>query len=369
MKSSVALAHHWLVTDRGGEKVLGELRRIFPHAPIATLVLRRGEIPDWVIGNEVVTSWLQRLPLASRFYKQMLPLHPAAISRLKVPEGTRLVISSDASMIKGLRLPSGCEQVCYCHSPPRYLWDMADQYLESASVSRIGALAFSMTRRFARRFDNRSARNVDHFIANSQFVASRINKFYGRIADVIYPPVDLSRFSFERDFSDFYLIVSQLVPYKRVDVAVRACTLMDRRLVVIGEGSEMAALKAIAGPTIEFLGRQDFSVVKRHFETCRAFLNPQIEDFGITAVEAQAAGRPVIALRDGGALEIVCDMRTGVFFDEQKVDSLIDAIGRFESIRCDWRLHCRENAMRFSAERFRREMARFLSTRYPWLGL
>lgn len=360
----VALANHWLVTYRGGERVLEEFRKLFPYASMATLVVKRGEIPDGIIGRRVSTSFIQWIPFGWRFYKALLPLHSLAFSRLTVAPGTIFVLSSDASMIKGLRLPQGCKQVCYCHSPPRYLWDMAEDYV--ASMGFGARLVFRWTQPKAKKFDLKSAERVDQFIANSKFVANRIKFYYGRDSVVIYPPVSVHDFSPDRKSDDFYLIVGQITPYKRVDIAVKAFAKSGRRLVVIGEGSEMEALRAIAGPNVQFLGRQPFSVVKDHFERCRAFLYPQTEDFGITAVEAQAAGKPVIAFRNGGALETVIDGKTGLFFDEQNDISMNEAIGRFEMVdSTHWASNCRLNAESFKPEIFRKKMRDFLTKSYP----
>lgn len=362
----ISLANHWLTTFRGGEKVLAEFRRLFPQAPMSTLVLKRGEIPDWITGDRVYVSPLQRLPMAVRYYKALLPLHPWAFSRLDTDPATKLMLSSDAAMIKGLRLPTGARQVCYCHSPPRYLWDLHAEYLNGLNWWQ--RLVFKGVLEHARAFDRNAAGRVDHFIANSHFVAARIQRFYGRNADVIYPPVAVEDFSPDAAPEDYYLLVSQLTPYKRADLAVRAFTAMGKPLVVIGEGSESRRLRMLAGPTVRLMGRQPFAVVKRHFERCRAFIHPQVEDFGITAVEAQAAGRPVIAYRAGGALESVIDGETGLFFDEQTPASLIGAVNAFEARPPGrWSAHCRRNAERFNAARFRSEMKALLLRHYPEL--
>ncbi len=367
----VTLANHWLVTYRGGEKVLAEFRRLFPSAPLASLVCKRGEIPEDILGARVITSPLQAVPGAWKYYKALLPLHPWAFGRLAAPVGTRLVLSSDAAMVKGLRLPEGARQVCYCHSPPRYLWDLQDDYTEGLGWFKRRVFDWTVPR--ARAFDHEAAQRVDRFIANSHFVAERIRRSYGRDAAVIYPPVAVDDFLPDRPSGDFYLLVTQLTPYKRADLAVTAFTRMGKKLVVIGEGSEFETLKKIAGPTVQLLGRQPFKIVKDHFERCRAFLYPQIEDFGITAVEAQAAGKPVIAFRAGGALETVIDGETGLFFDEQTPESLADAVRRFEQLAPSNRqlatsfspAACRANAERFRPERFRAEIKAFLETHYP----
>jgi glycosyltransferase involved in cell wall biosynthesis len=358
--NSVALAHHWIVRMRGGERVLEEMCRLFPKSPIYTLVANAEEASATLKEHEFITSPLQRLPGGVRRYKQLLPFYGAAIPRIRVRPGTKLVLTSDASMIKGLSVPAGVPHVCYCHSPPRYLWDMADTYLKTtAGLGVIGRAVFRWTIPRARKFDRAAADRVTHFIANSAFVQKRITDFYERESEVIHPPVDVESFNPDRPRSDFYLLVSELVPYKRVDLAVEAFRKTGRRLVIIGDGSEMKTLRAGAPANVEFLGRQPFSVLKEHFETCRAFLYPQIEDFGITAVEAQAAGAPVLAYRGGGALETVVDNETGLFFDRQDADALSDAVSRAESATFH-AAACRQNAARFDPRIFRDKLASFL---------
>lgn len=359
----VALAHHWCVTMRGGEKVLENLCALFPTAPIYTLVAQPENLSAKLRARRFVTSPLQRLPGAARHYKKMLPLFAAAIRRLRVPEGTRLVVSSDASLIKGLTVPAGAMHICYCHSPPRYLWDMAETYMQTAAgLGGFGRAVFRWVIPRARRFDRAAADRVTHFIANSAFVQQRIRDFYGREAEVIHPPVEVDDFTPTRARKDFYLLVSELVPYKRVDLAVEAFRQTGRRLVIIGDGSEMAALRRAAPANVEFLGRQPFAVLREHFETCRAFLYPQIEDFGITAVEAQAAGSPVLAYRAGGALETVIEGETGLFFDEQSAASLAGAVLAAETRTFD-PARCRQNVERFRAAVFRDRIAAFIGQR------
>lgn len=361
--STIALAHHWLVTYRGGERVLSEFRELFPTAPLATLVLTRGDIPEKIIGEVPSTSPLQSIPLLGKHYKLLLPVHPWAFSRITLPYITRFVLSSDAAMVKGLQMPEGARQVCYCHSPPRYLWDLQDDYIHGLGWLKRMVFNWSVPR--ARAFDYAAAQRVDRFIANSSFVAKRIKRSYGRGSEVIYPPVAVADFSPDKPSEEFYLLVTQLTPYKRADLAVKAFNRLGKKLVVIGEGSEFKSLQAVAGPTVHMLGRQPFNVVKDHFERCRAFLYPQIEDFGITAVEAQAAGKPVIAFGAGGVLETVIEGQTGVFFNQQTTESLIDAVERFEGITYPWSSSCRRNAERFRPERFREEIKAFLTKHYP----
>jgi glycosyltransferase involved in cell wall biosynthesis len=244
---------------------------------------------------------------------------------------------------------------------------MQQTYLkQTRGLGLIGSAVFRAVTPYVREFDRRAAGRVTHFIANSRFVQQRIESAYGRESEVIYPPVDVASFEPARSAEDFYLIVTELVAYKRVDLAIDAFNLLGKRLVVIGDGPEAPALRACAKPNVEFLGRAPFPVLRDHFERCRAFIHPQIEDFGITAVEAQAAGRPVIAYRQGGALETVVDGRTGLFFDEQTPASLAACVERFE--QQTWAAAaCRENSERFRPESFRAAIRSFLTAMFPTL--
>jgi glycosyltransferase involved in cell wall biosynthesis len=363
-QNAVVLAHHWLVGMRGGEKVLEELCRIFPDAPIYTLVVRRDRLSSLLRERRIFPSPLQWFPGATRHYKKMLPLIAPAIALMKVPRRTKLVISSDASLIKGLSVPRQAVHICYCHSPPRYIWDMSEVYMQqTAGLGGFGKWTFRKAIEPLRRFDRAAAERVTRFIANSTFVQERISRFYKRKAEVIFPPVNVDSFSPTRPRDDFYLLVSELVPYKRVDLAVRAFADVNRRLVIIGDGSERAALEKLATPNVQFLGHKSFTVLKEHYETCRAFLCPQVEDFGITVVEAQAAGAPVIAFNQGGVLDSVRPNETGLFFDQQTPIALAEAVRDFEERLDEWDAKlCRQNAERFRPERFRRALCDLLMT-------
>lgn len=364
----VHLAHHWLVGMRGGELVLEQLCGLFPGAPLHTLVANPGKLSEALRRHPIRTSFLQRIGGVTR-YKQMMPLFPLAVGAMRVSRDAQFVLSSDAAVIKGIRIPDGVPHVCYCHSPPRYLWDQQETYAKQTSgFGGIGRLVFKAVVPYVRAFDQRAARRVDHFIANSAFVAERIRRCYGREAAVIYPPVNVEAFVPDRKREDFYLIVSELTPYKRVDLAIAAFNELKKPLVIIGDGPEMGKLKAMAGPTVQLLGRQPFDVLKDHYERCAAFLYPQVEDFGITAVEAQAAGAPVIALREGGATESVIDGVAGLFFGQQSPESLMEAVERFEALHGQFDpLASRANAERFRPERFRAEVRHFLVTKLPAL--
>jgi glycosyltransferase involved in cell wall biosynthesis len=363
----VALAHHWLVQMRGGEKVLEQFSTLFPTAPIYTLVAKKEKLSAGLQRHSIESSVLGRLPQADRHYKKMLPLFPAAVGRLRVHGRPQLLLTSDASVIKGLSYDPSVRQVCYCHSPPRYLWDMQETYLNHTSGLNMAArVAFKATTPYVRNFDYQAAQRVDHFIANSRFVANRIQMCYGKRAVVIHPPVELDGFRHDLDREDYYLIVSELVPYKRVDLAIDAFNRLGKKLVIIGTGSELEALKARAKSNIAFLGRQPSFVLKYHYEHCRAFLLPGIEDFGITPLEAQAAGSPVIAYGQGGALETIIDGKTGRFFKEQTPQSLADAIMDFEAELANFSpMVARRQAEMFSPERFRSELKSYLRIKFP----
>lgn len=360
-----AFAHHWLVNMRGGENVLQELLQLFPGTEVHTLVSRPDKLTPQLRSKKIVTSALQKLPGATRHYTKMLPLFPWAVRTMKVPVETQLVICSDASVVKGARIPGAAKMVCYCHSPPRYLWDLQEEYARQASTIGVaGRLVFRASVPYVREFDRRSAQRVDHFIANSRFVQRRIENCYGRESTVINPPVDLEAFTpTEREPEDFYLVVSQLVPYKRIDIAIDAFNALGKRLVVIGRGSELESLKRRAGRTIEFLGAQPKEALQDHYRRCRAFIFPGIEDFGITPLEAMASGRPVIAFAAGGSLETIVDVQTGYFFHQQTPEALAAAVRKFEALDAPPAATvCRLRAEEFSPKLFRSRIASFLDS-------
>ncbi|MBL7017122.1 MAG: glycosyltransferase [Kiritimatiellales bacterium] len=348
-----AIIHYWLVNDRGGEKVLAKLCEQFPDADLFTHVCDPAVIPDSIRRMNIHTTFIQKLPFAKKLYKNYLPLMPLALRRLDL-SGYDLIISSESGPAKGIRKPAGATHICYCHTPMRYLWDLSGEYAKNASLlQKIGMKLFLP---WLRKWDLWSAAQVDRFIANSQFVADRIKRIYGRDAEVVYPPLDVEHFqTLERDPRDFYLFFGQLTAYKRADLAIEAFNRLGLRLVVAGDGECFQALEKFGGPTVELLGRVSDEKRDELYSKAKALIFPGLEDFGIIPVEAQAAGCPVIAFGQGGALETVIDGKTGVFFNEQTADSLCAAVEKFQGLPALRELEgelfeaaCRENAARFA---------------------
>jgi len=333
----VALVHDWLTGMRGGERCLEVFCELFPDADLYTLLHVPGSVSPVIERRRIVTSFLQRLPNAAERYRYYLPLFPAAMRGFDL-SGYDLVLSSSHAVAKAARRPPGATHVCYCFTPMRYIWDLYDDYF-GARAPRLARVAMPAIAAALRRWDRRTSRRVDRFVAISHFVADRIRRVWNRDANVIYPPVDVGRFTIAEDGpGDYYLVVSALVPYKRVDLAIAAATRMKRRLLVVGSGPEMRRLTAMAGPTVEFLGWRDDATVAELYARCRAALFPTLDDFGIVPLEAMAAGRPVVAYGVGGAIETVIGLDapggaapTGVFFPEQRVEALEAAMATLEA--------------------------------------
>lgn len=354
----VAIVHDWLLVQGGAEKVLDALLAQFPEADVFTVVDFLPEQLRGRLNHHCVTpSLIQRLPFAKRVYRYYLPLMPYAVEQFDLA-GYDLVISSSHSVAKGVITHPGQYHLCYCHTPMRYAWDMKESYLRHSGMPSPLDWYMRRTLKDLRQWDYFTAGQVDHFIANSHHVAERIAKYYRRKASVIYPPIDLDTFPFNAGpREDFYLAVSRLVPYKRLDLIIEAFRQDGtRRLKVVGEGPERKRLEALAkdSPNIEMLGYQSDAELHQWLAAARAFIFAADEDFGILPVEAQACGTPVIAFGHGGARETVVAMGespTGVLFPFQRVDSLHEAIVRFEARRFSPD-HCREQARRFNIETF-----------------
>jgi glycosyltransferase involved in cell wall biosynthesis len=348
--------HDWLTGMRGGEKVLEALCELYPAADIFTLVHRRGSVSATIERHPIRTSLVQHLPRAATHYPRYLPLFPFAIEQLSL-DGYDLVISSSHCAAKGVVVPGRAVHLCYCHSPMRYAWDQFDAYFGPERVGRVASrwLYRPMLSRLAR-WDASTAGRVHRFMANSSHVAGRIRRYYNREATVVYPPVD-TVFYHPADVApeSHFLIVSALVPYKRLDLAIASCEQLGVPLRIVGDGPERARLGQIAGPQVTFLGWRSSDEIRDEYQRAAAVIMPGEEDFGLVPVEAQACGCPTVALARGGALETVKDGETGVLFGESSVSSLAAALQRTRTIPFN-RSVLRRHAERFARERYARQI-------------
>ncbi len=343
------LAHDFLIQMGGAENVVEVMAEAYPEAPIYTSATFGENLYPVFKTDRVRNTWMQKLPGMQRLHKKLFFLYPFAFQCLRLPKNSLTWISS-SSFSKWIPKPRGAQFVCYCHTPPRFFWN-TDDYLKNEIQNPVLRRFVKSLAPVFRWSDRRQAQKVDLFLANSRNVQQRIRDCYNRESVVVYPPVDVERFQVSDRTEDFFLIVSRLVAYKRIDLAVEAFSKAGKKLVIIGDGPDRARLEAMAGPTVEFLGRAPNETVTEMMATCRGFIFPGSEDFGITPVEAQACGKPVIAFREGGALETVIDGETGLFFDEPTAASLGQAVDAFEERSWD-RAVIRANAERFSIERF-----------------
>lgn len=364
---NVGIVADWLVTYAGSEKVIKEFIELYPNASLYSVVDYLSESDRQLFnGKRATTTFIQNMPFAKKRYQKYLPLMPLAIEQLDVSKHD-IVLSSSHAVSKGVLTGPDQLHISYVHSPIRYAWDLQHQYLKEAGMdSGVKGLLAKWLLHKIRIWDHRTSNGVDHFIANSKFIARRIKKVYGREADVIYPPVDVERFSLCECKDDYYFTASRMVPYKRMDLIVEAFSHMpDKKLVVIGDGSEMDKIKSKATKNIEILGYQPNSVMQEHMRQAKAFVFAAEEDFGITPVEAQACGTPVIAFGKGGALETVKSNVTGILFERQEISSIIDAVNKFElnQDRISY-MECRLNAEKFSVPRFQNEISAYISEKY-----
>jgi len=357
----VAIVHDWIVNIGGAEKVLKAILEIFPDADIFTLVYSEETLEKLNIKNNVYASFIKYMPLGEKKYSYYLPLMPLAIEQLDLSKYD-LVISSSHCVAKGVITKSYQTHVCYCHTPMRYIWDLYFPYLKDHKVNTgIKGLFVKAIFHYLRMWDVLSSNRVDYYIANSKNVAKRIMKIYRRESKVIYPPVEVDKFTPSKDKDDYFLVLSRLVPYKKVDLVVEVFNELKLPLFVIGDGEEMPKIKKIAKENIKILGWQENHIVREYLSRAQALIFPAEEDFGIVPVEAQASGTPVIAYGKGGSLETVIDGETGIFFYEQNRESLKKAIFRFINERDNFKTeNIVKNAYRFSKDRFIREFKEFM---------
>jgi glycosyltransferase involved in cell wall biosynthesis len=361
----VAIVHDWLTTFSGSEKVVEQMLALFPKADLFSLVdhLPSGD-RGFLGGRKVKTSFLQTIPFSAKLFRKLLWLLPFAIESFDLSDYD-LILSSSHAVAKGVLTGPDQLHVCYCHSPIRYAWDLQHDYLRQAGLTHgLMAIYARATLHYLRLWDLRTSHGVDHFLANSSFIGRRIQKVYRRDSVVLFPPVDTDRFALQTQKSDYYLTASRLVPYKRVDLIVEAfARTPNRRLLVVGDGSEMANCKKRAKANIEFLGYQDDASLYTLMSQARAFVFAAQEDFGITVVEAQACGTPVICLQRGGVLDSVIDGETGIFFEDQTCESLMDAVDRFEGLPEPLNpLVIRAQAEQFSIKHFGQNLRQILET-------
>jgi glycosyltransferase involved in cell wall biosynthesis len=345
----VAIVHDWLLTFRGGEQILEALCELFPKADIFTLFYEPGSVRPSIEKHSIRASFLNRLPGAHRYYRYLLPMMPLAIESFDLNDYD-LVISSSHCVAKGVVPSPGALHLSYCHTPMRYAWDRRSDYFGGSALSPLIAPFLH----YLRMWDVTSSARVDHFISNSSWVASRVNKYYRRDSDVVHPFVNLEKFPFqEQKLGSYYLTVSAFAPYKRLDLAIEACNQLGRTLWIVGTGQDEKRLRARAGSNIHFLGRVANELLPQIYSGCRALLFPGEEDFGIAPLEAMACGKPVVAFGRGGAVDSIVPNRTGFLFHDQSVQGMVEAILNFEkqepSLRAE---HCRAQAEKFSREAF-----------------
>ncbi|MBN1383342.1 MAG: glycosyltransferase [Elusimicrobia bacterium] len=377
----VAIVHDWLTGMRGGEKCLEVFSELFPKATLFTLVHMKGVMSDIIENMEIRTSFLQKFPNIEKRYRHYLPFMPKAIEQFDLT-GYDLILSSSHCVAKGIKVPKDSLHICYCYTPMRYIWDMYEQYFGNSSFPT--KIAMKFLRPYLQKWDVKSSKSVKYFIAISDNVKERIKRHYNRGSIVIYPPVDTDFYTPTTAYGStcspsraksrdsllptpYYLIVSAFAPYKRVDLAIETFNILGYPLKIIGRGQNERKLKKIARKNIEFLGWRDNNELKKYYQNCKALVFSGEEDFGIVPVEAQSCGKPVIAYKKGGALETIVDRETGIFFENQTVESLINTIKKFENIKFAGNV-IRNNALKFSRKSFKDKIAEFIQSKISEKG-
>ncbi len=392
----VALVHDWLTGMRGGERCLEVFCDVFPDAHLYTLICKKNSLSPSLKSMHIRTSNLQVFPFVEKYYRYLLPIMPAAIEQFK-PKGYDLILSSSHCVAKGIRTEKNTCHICYCFTPMRYIWDQSSQYFNKTNAGPVTRFIFQLVKKYLQNWDIKSAEKVDHFVAISHHVSNRIKKFYNRSSVVIYPPVNTNFFELSDSVDDYYLVVSAFAPYKKIDLAISAFNQLGYPLKIIGSGQCEKQLRKIAEPNIEFLGDIKNEEIKHYYSKCKAFIFPGEEDFGITPLEAMASGRPVIAFGKGGVLETVIPFTplekssekqdgkmpsakhpvkdnsltrftnensspTGLFFEEQTANSLVEAVQQFEKIENKFdSKKIRNHTLKFDREVFEKKIREFIN--------
>lgn len=358
----IALVHDWLPFMGGAERVLTNFLEIYPESPIYTTICNEGNLEGPLKKAEIIVSHLQKGKKEIKNHRKLFPFMPTAVEKFNLNQFD-IVLSSSSSVAKGVITKPDTMHVCYCHSPMRYGWEFSHEYANKmAGANKIKSKMLSYFLSGIRLWDNASADRVDYFIANSENVAKRIWKHYRRESVVIHPPVRCNLFNISNIDEEYFLIVSRLQEYKKIDLAVKVFNELRLPLIIIGDGPDREKLQSSAKGNIKFLGRQSDEVIKEHYAKCRAFLFPGEEDFGITPLEAMASGRPVIAYGKGGALETVVEGKTGIFFEEQCEESLKKALIKFENMKFD-KTEIRKHAEKFDEEIFKKKISNFINNK------
>lgn len=363
-KNRIAIVHDWFMEYAGSERCVESFTNIWPEADIYTLIeFIEGNAKKVIFKNKKpITSFIQKMPFAKSRYRNYLPLFPKAIESFDL-SGYDIVFSSSHAVAKGAKTNKAQLHICYCHTPIRYAWDLKDQYLTEAGLDKgLKSLLAKSVLKYIRNWDLKTSNRPDFMIANSRHIAERIKRIYNRDSVVIYPPVDVEKFSVAKDRDDYYLTASRFVPYKKIDMIVEAFSQMpDKKLFVIGKGPEEDKIKSKAKQNIEFLGFLESDSLKGYMQKAKAFVFAANEDFGIVVVEAMACGTPVIAWNFGGVSETVLDSKTGVLYPEQNVKSLIAAVGRFEKMKDSFDHHrIRDHSIQFSRKIFEEKISKFV---------